>query len=158
MQELRITNDGLDITRSGQVQVELEDLIGETWAIILDSSGLTEGLSLTRVGSGVREFRVDNSGNIYSSGTQLVVPDHVFEPNYELMPLIELETFISKKKHLPNISSAEDVKKKGLNVTGMQMKLLGKIEELTLYTIAQEKTITGLLERLAALETRDVIY
>ncbi len=82
-----------------------------------------------------------------------VHPDYVFEPNYGLMPLKELEAFVREKRHLPGIPSKGDVEEVGtINLTQMQMKLLQKVEELTLYTLEQRKTIDGLRARLAVLE------
>lgn len=94
------------------------------------------------------------TGNFFAQGgTQLNVPDYVFAPDYNLMPLTELATFIKEEKHLPNIPSAKEIGNAGaINMTEMQLKLLEKVEELTLYTLAQEKTINELQERLAALE------
>jgi hypothetical protein len=68
-------------------------------------------------------------------------PDYVFDGNYNLMPLNKLEKYIRKEKHLPEILSAEEVKSQGLQSKEMIVKLLKKIEELTLYTIEQEKQI-----------------
>jgi hypothetical protein len=65
--------------------------------------------------------------------------DFVFEKNYKLTPLKELEVFINKNKHLPGIPSAQDVVDNGINVAEMDAKLLMKIEELTLYMIEMKK-------------------
>ncbi len=99
-------------------------------------------------------FRLEPDGNLVISGniTESGTPDYVFEEDYSLMPLDELAAFVKRQKHLPNIPSAEEVSKKGLSVTMLQFKLLEKVEELTLYTLAQEKTIEDLRARLAALE------
>lgn len=70
--------------------------------------------------------------------------DYVFEPDYHLKSLQEVETYIQKNKHLPEIPSAKDVKENGLSVAEMQNKLLQKIEELTLYVIKQQKEIDQL--------------
>jgi len=81
------------------------------------------------------------------------VPDYVFESDYKLTPLSELADFIAENKHLPNIPSAAEVKAAGkVSLTELQMKLLEKIEELTLYTIDQQKTIDELKTRLEKVE------
>jgi trimeric autotransporter adhesin len=67
--------------------------------------------------------------------------DHVFSANYNLRPLSEVEEFIKKNSHLPNIPSAAEVEKNGISVSEMTAKLLEKIEELTLYILMQEKKI-----------------
>ena len=72
-------------------------------------------------------------------------PDFVFKNNYKLRTLGELESYIKENKHLPEISSAEEVEcNGGINVGEMQVKLLQKIEELTLYMIEQDKKIREL--------------
>ena len=81
------------------------------------------------------------TGDITSSALDHDVPDYVFEPDYALMQFDELEKFIAREKHLPNIPSAAEIKDKGLNLSEFQLKLLEKIEELTLYTMQQAKTI-----------------
>ena len=78
-------------------------------------------------------------GNYFAaSGTQLDVPDYVFEPGYALRPLSDVRAFIAAHRHLPGVPSAAQIDAEGLNMTGMQMALLQKVEELTLYTLAQE--------------------
>ncbi|WP_420552327.1 hypothetical protein [Tenacibaculum aiptasiae] len=72
-------------------------------------------------------------------------PDYVFSKEYELPTLKEVEKHIEEKGHLPNIPSASEVKaNKGIELGKMNVKLLRKIEELTLYTIQQEKEIETL--------------
>ena len=90
-------------------------------------------------------------GSFISGSTVLNVPDYVFEPDYLLMPLPELATFIAHEKHLPNVPSAAEISETGVNMTDMQMTLLAKVEELTLYAIAQDKTITAQERALIAL-------
>ncbi|WP_165042672.1 hypothetical protein [Dysgonomonas sp. ZJ709] len=67
--------------------------------------------------------------------------DFVFQPDYNLKPLSEVEQFVKTNKHLPEIPSERQMIEEGVNVTDMQIKLLQKIEELTLYMIEQEKSI-----------------
>lgn len=70
--------------------------------------------------------------------------DYVFEKGYKLKPLSEIHSFISENGHLPEIPSEDEVKKNGMNVADMQVMLLKKIEELTLYAIEQQKRIEAL--------------
>ncbi|HWM94594.1 MAG TPA: hypothetical protein VN493_27820 [Thermoanaerobaculia bacterium] len=93
-----------------------------------------------------------SGGSFIDDGTTLNVPDYVFAPDYSLMPLDELREFVSRERHLPNVPSAEDVRKEGLNLSEVQMRLLEKVEELTLYTLAQNELVKALEARLAALE------
>jgi hypothetical protein len=68
-------------------------------------------------------------------------PDYVFNKQYTLPALSEVENFIKQNNHLPGIPSAAEVEKKGIDVGNNQAALLKKIEELTLYAIEQEKKI-----------------
>jgi hypothetical protein len=67
--------------------------------------------------------------------------DLVFKPEYKLRSLTEVETFISKNGHLPEIPTSETVQKEGINIGDMNALLLQKIEELTLYILQQQKQI-----------------
>ncbi len=69
------------------------------------------------------------------------VPDYVFQPGYDLKTLAEVEAYVKANSHLPGIASASEMGTNGQDVGAMQLNLLEKIEELTLYTIEQEKTI-----------------
>ncbi|RZM20285.1 MAG: hypothetical protein EOO88_36640 [Pedobacter sp.] len=77
--------------------------------------------------------------------------DYVFEENYGLLPLNDLENYIKRNKHLPNIPTAELVKKDGINLAEMNVKLLEKIEELTLYLIDQQKQLLSQQKQITAL-------
>ncbi|CAH0336542.1 hypothetical protein FVB9288_02248 [Flavobacterium sp. CECT 9288] len=83
-----------------------------------------------------QEVKVDMAGPL--------VPDYVFANEYKLQSLKEVETFIKQNKHLPEIPSAKEIETNGLYLAEMNMKLLQKIEELTLYVIEQEKKMQNL--------------
>lgn len=76
--------------------------------------------------------------------------DFVFDSTYRLRPLKEVETFIRKNKHLPGIPSAQKISE-GYTVHAMNTNFIQKIEELTLYTIEQDKQIQTLQQRLEEL-------
>jgi hypothetical protein len=78
--------------------------------------------------------------------------DFVFEDDYELRSLEEIESYIKANGHLPEVPSEKEVKEHGVNLGEMQAKLLQKIEELTLYTIQQQKQIDELQQRLLNFE------
>lgn len=78
--------------------------------------------------------------------------DYVFKDDYYLLPLNELETFIKKNKHLPEVPSEEEVLKNGIELKEMNILLLKKIEELTLYTIQQQKLIDDMRKDLEELK------
>ncbi len=73
--------------------------------------------------------------------------DFVFYDDYKLPTLKEVENHIKEKGHLKDIPSATEVEKNGILIGEMNTKLLQKIEELTLYTIEQEKKIQALEEQ-----------
>jgi len=81
--------------------------------------------------------------------------DFVFAKDYHLPSLIEVEKHIKENGHLQNIPSAKEVVKNGIFLGEMNAKLLQKIEELTLYTINQEKRINTLEEENKALKAHD---
>ena len=83
---------------------------------------------------GAREIKVESNG----------WSDFVFYDNYNLPTLTEVENHIKQKGHLKDIPSAEEVEKNGIYLGEMDAKLLRKIEELTLYTIDQQKEIEEL--------------
>jgi len=71
-------------------------------------------------------------------------PDYVFENDYELPSLEDVEAYVTSYKHLEGIPSKAEVAEKGWSLPNMDQKLLKKVEELTLYTIQQEKEIKAL--------------
>lgn len=84
------------------------------------------------------------NGSLYANSIyvqQTVWSDHVFYPGYTLMPLTDLESFIHKNKHLPEVPTTKEVLKNGVNVSDMNALLLKKVEELTLYVIDLQKEI-----------------
>lgn len=78
------------------------------------------------------------------------VADYVFEPGYEAMPLQEVESFTKEHKHLPEVPSASDIARNGMDLTEMNLVLLKKIEELTVHAIEQEKRLENQEARLEA--------
>lgn len=78
--------------------------------------------------------------------------DYVFASDYKLMPLPELEKYVTENKHLPNIPSAEQVVSEGMDVGQMTAKLLEKVEEMSLYIIEQNKKIEALEAKVELLQ------
>lgn len=75
-------------------------------------------------------------------------PDYVFNPEYKLRSLNELEEYIKFNKHLPDIPTEKDVRKTGLDLGQMNANLLKKVEELTLYIIELDKEVKELKSEL----------
>ncbi len=79
-------------------------------------------------------------------------PDFVFAKTYGLRPLAEVESYIKAHAHLPEVPSAAQVAKEGINLGEMDATLLKKIEELTLYLIEQNKKLEAQNQKIEALE------
>lgn len=79
-------------------------------------------------------------------------PDYVFEVNYPIISLKNLDLYIKENKHLPGMPSAKEVAANGIELGEMNKKLLEKIEELTLHLIEKDQKIDALIERVEVLE------
>jgi hypothetical protein len=79
-------------------------------------------------------------------------PDFVFAPEYDLMSLDSLNVFIHSNRHLPEVPSEKEVLENGVNVGEMNVLLLKKIEELTLYLIDQKKETEELRKEIKQLK------
>ena len=112
---------------------------------------------------------VTGSGNIVVAGkvesrevkvTVDAGADYVFKDGYDMKSLEEVQDYIKEHGHLPNIPSAKEMEENGIELGEMNMKLLEKIEELTLYIIEQNRKIDELKndnDKLQKLEQR-IIY
>ena len=78
--------------------------------------------------------------------------DYVFEADYPLPSLGQVEDYIKQHKHLPEVPSAKEFAKEGYLLNEMDDLLLRKVEELTLYVIEQQKEIKALREEVATLK------
>ena len=110
------------------------------------------------VGIGVNPtHKLDVNGTIHTKEIKVDLigwADFVFKNDYQLPTLESVEKHIIEKGHLPSVPSELDVMKNGLLIGENQKLLLQKIEELTLYSIEQNKQIKSLLERVEKLEAQ----
>ena len=114
------------------------------------------------IGTGINSFpdgfQLFVKGGILTERVRVAVAnsdrwaDYVFKKGYQLMPLHEVEKFINHHQHLPNVPSAEEMAKNGLDVMETSAKLMEKLEELTLYMIDANKKIEELQEKVKTLE------
>lgn len=97
------------------------------------------GIGTTNPGS----FKLAVNGTIRAKEIKVETgwADFVFEEDYSLRSLNEVEQYIKAHKHLPDIPSAAEVEENGVQLGDISAKLLQKIEELTLYVIEQQKQI-----------------
>ncbi|NER12986.1 hypothetical protein GWK08_06015 [Leptobacterium flavescens] len=120
----------------------------------------TDGTSLGNVGIGTTspDSKLTVKGKVHAEEVKVDLsvpgPDYVFANDYDLRTLEELQKYIQQNKHLPNIPSAVEMEANGVELGIMNMKLLEKIEELTLYTLEQEKKLKEQKEANQKLETR----
>ena len=107
-------------------------------------------------GMGATGYRLSVNGKVACEEVRVEVagnwPDYVFQQDYPLMPLTEVEKAIKKNGHLPGIPAAAVVESEGLDMGDMQKRMMEKIEELTLHLIQQSKDIEQLKSENQALK------
>jgi hypothetical protein len=122
----------------------------------------TPVLSLVRggnvgIGTPSPDAKLAVNGTIHTKEVKVDLigwPDYVFEPTYNLKPLSEIETYIKENKHLPEVPSAKEVEKNGVQLGEMNMLLLKKIEELTLHLIKQQSMIEAQNKEIEKLKNK----
>lgn len=115
----------------------------------------TKAMAVIDSRNGEETFRLYGNGNLYA--TRVFVrntpfPDYVFNKDYNLMSLSELEKYINDNKKLPKMPSADEVEKNGVDIGEINRLLVEKIEELTLYLLEQDKKIKALQEEINKLK------
>jgi hypothetical protein len=96
------------------------------------------------IGTTTPDQKLAVNGTIHSKAVLVDLngwSDFVFNTDYRLPSLPEVKSYIDKNHHLPNVPSATDVEKNGLNLGDMNKVLLQKVEELTLYLIEKDKQL-----------------
>jgi len=103
------------------------------------------------IGTSAPDQLLTVNGTIHSKSVVVdanIFPDYVFNSTYKLPTLTEVKTYIDQNHHLPDVPSAADVEKNGLNLGEMNKVLVEKVEELTLYLIEQNKQVAELNKQL----------
>jgi len=127
--------------------------------IVQNGSALIEGNVITNsnIGIGTSSFvdgndtyRLSVDGAVRAERVRVYTSwaDFVFEPEYKLPTLKEVEAHIKEKGHLKDIPSAAEVEKNGIDVGEMNKRLLQKVEELTLYMIKMNEEIESLKKQV----------
>jgi hypothetical protein len=166
---LHIIQDQEDFNSGFKIVGSASDISGRIWMksekLHIDNAtaGANSGFTFMKngnIGVGATEpaYKLSVKGTI-GCGEVIVEDvsgwaDFVFEDDYNLMSLKDLENYIKVNKHLPEIPTTAEVEENGISVGEMNAKLLQKVEELTLYTIQQQEIIEALKENLEAQNKR----
>jgi len=109
------------------------------------------------IGTSAPDAKLSVKGQVHAQEVKVdlngaIAPDYVFKEGYDLKSLEEVQDHIQEHGHLPNIPSAQEMEANGIQLGEMNMKLLEKIEELTLYLIESKKANDDHQKRIAYLE------
>ncbi|MFS4470794.1 cell wall anchor protein [Chryseobacterium sp. T20] len=126
-------NNGND----GSTYFGIRDDYNGTWVKFFNNA-------IARFDGKIKAKEVEVKANVWA--------DYVFKKEYQLRSLEDVEKHINEKGHLPNIPTAQEVLENGINVAEMNSKLLEKIEELTLYSIEQNKQLKFQAEEIKMLK------
>jgi hypothetical protein len=159
LKQLRLERTGTDAGVSGDIGGSDGNLIFypggydvKTGDVIFDTSGnvgigtTTPNAKLEVNGDALIQGDLESMKVVVTATPGGNWPDYVFQPEFKLRPLSEVEAFVKDNKHLPEVPSAEEVEKNGIDLGSMDATLLKKVEELTLYMIQMNKEIEKLKE------------
>lgn len=137
---------------SSEYLLDFQGLWDENWNTLLTLNRETQNVG---IGTNKPDSKLTVAGKIHSQEVRVTVKagaDFVFDNEYDLPLLKNVESYIKENKHLPEIASANRMKIDGIQLSKMNIKLLQKIEELTLYTIQQQKQINNLIKEMQKLK------
>ncbi|MCV9387483.1 hypothetical protein [Reichenbachiella ulvae] len=120
------------------------------------SNGFEKLMSLSQGSNGLGLLTI--KGHLHSREVKVAInagPDYVFESDYELRSLLDTKKFIEDNKHLPEVPSAKEMEASGVELGQMNMLLLKKIEELTLYQIELLERLEHAEEKIQELESKN---
>jgi len=131
---------------SGSTPIEMDNNAGRlrifkpgTELFTINSSGNVG------IGTTTPDYPLTVNGSIHAKEVRVDLsvpgPDYVFANDYKLPSLEEIKNYIDENKHLPEVPSAAAMEKNGVQLGEMNMLLLKKIEELTLYMIESNRKI-----------------
>lgn len=126
------------INGNGQTIINCNGYTNTTDMIILTTDANNSPSNLAAI-----NFKVKANGEVYSRYMKVSVnafPDYVFAKTYKLPSLKEVEAYYKANKHLPEIPTANEVEKEGLDLGMINTLLVKKVEELTIYAVEQNKT------------------
>lgn len=139
----------------------------DEWNLYVGNSASSSGASLAikaiengnvSIGTNNTDSKLTVGGTVHATEVLVdanVAPaDYVFDKEYDLTTLKDVKTYIDQNHHLPEIPSATEQVKNGINLGEMNAKLLKKIEELTLYLIDKDKQVNGLQDKVNRQDAR----
>lgn len=155
-----IATIGINISNSlvnnGTTQLSGNTTVGTTTAnanlTVNGNTTMNGNLTITngtlRLSNGSNQYSVGSDGKVRARQVKVdldVIPDYVFDKSYKLLTFEEIEAYIAANKHLPGVKSESEYKAEGsIDLAELNLKLLEKVEELTLYLLQQEKRIKEL--------------
>ena len=150
-----IITTGTDVQNGDFTELKVPGSQANSAYLRLNKEG-SVGIGTTKTDAG---YKLLVNGRVKAVGMRVQAaanwPDYVFDSVYQLRPLAEVEKFIKTNKHLPEFPKAAQVEKEGHDVSEIQIKLLQKIEELTLYIIDQDKRVKELEEKNKKLDDQN---
>lgn len=138
---------GNDIDNNNGQNFFIWDNLGTATRLLINGYGKV-GIGVTPPNNGTSVYKLYVDGGVVTRDVKVTAgafPDYVFASEYKLMPISELEKYIAKNHHLPEIPSAKEIEKnEGFEIGDMQTKLVKKVEEQTLYIISLQKQLDEL--------------
>jgi hypothetical protein len=139
------TNYDGHLGSSGYQDLQFGRYYGDAYLTIKDGGNVLIGkTSQTNTGY---KLDVGGSARINTVVVNATGADYVFDQDYHLPTLPELEHYVRQQHHLPGIAPAAEMQKEGVDIGDNQIKLLAKVEELTLYLIEKDKEIQELKQQ-----------
>jgi hypothetical protein len=129
--------------------VKADFQFGDNNKLMFKLTDADQNESLTLSKNGYHLFKVSKDGKVWAREFEVNLvnpfPDYVFDKNYELRSIESLEQYVETNHHLPGLNSAADYEKEGVvNIGELNLKMLEKIEEMSLYIIQQQHKIDEL--------------
>jgi len=136
--------------------VSISAIGATTFSVIPTSPTIaSDAIILKDATTSVTNFKVKTDGKVYATEVNVQLtpfPDYVFNKDYKLTPIKEVEKFINENHHLKGFESAQTYEKNGVNVSEVIKLQQEKIEELTLYLIEQQKQLEQLKKEINSLK------
>lgn len=139
----------LFIANTGELSAGEQDASGKYPFVVKPNGSVSIGMARPKAGGVAANAMLSVDGLILAKEIKVAIAnthwaDYVFDRNYPLKPLREVEAYIRRFRHLPEVPTEMQVNERGIDLVEMNATLLKKIEELTLYLIEQEKRLEQL--------------